>query len=135
MMLFPFGMRIMSDIEKVENIESSIQPIASRNELEKDYEYTRGTLQELIEQGREAIGDALLVAQNSEHPRAFEVVGGLIKNVSDVADKLIDLQKKMKDIENGESDNQKTPQNITNNAVFVGSTTDLFEKVLKNIES
>ena len=66
------------------------------------------------------------MARASDHPRAYEVAGQLIKNVGDVADKLIDLQKKMKDLDD---EPNKGPTNVTN-AMFVGSTTDL-QKMLK----
>ena len=93
--------------------------------VSKDYSYTRANLYSLIEKGQEAIEGALEVAQSSDHPRAYEVAGNLIKNVSEVTEKLIDLQKKMKDIDNKYSG----PQNVTN-ALFVGSTAEL-SKLLK----
>lgn len=95
------------------------------DDITKDYSYTRANLYSLIEKGQEAIEGALEVAQSSDHPRAYEVAGNLIKNVSEVTEKLIDLQKKMKDIDNKYSG----PQNVTN-ALFVGSTAEL-SKLLK----
>ena len=76
--------------------------------------------------GQEAVDGILDVARASDHPRAYEVAGQLIKNVGDVADKLIDLQKKMKDLDD---EGKQGPTNVTN-AMFVGSTTDL-QKMLK----
>ena len=70
-----------------------------RNDIEKDYEYTRGNLYSIIEKGQEAINGILELAQDSEMPRAYEVAGQLIKSVSDATDKLMDLQKKLKDVE------------------------------------
>jgi hypothetical protein len=80
-------------IEKIEQKESSTE------DIKKDYEYTRGNLYSLIEKGQEAINGILELAQESEMPRAYEVAGQLIKNVADATDKLMDLQKKLKDVE------------------------------------
>jgi hypothetical protein len=96
-------------------------------DIKKDYEYTRANLYSLIEKGQEAIDGIMELAAESDQPRAYEVAGQLIKSVGDVTDKLIDLQKKLKDIE---EDVVKTPNNVTNNAVFVGSTSEL-SKLLK----
>jgi len=100
----------------------------TKNDIEKDYEYTRGNLYSIIEKGQEAINGILELAQDSEMPRAYEVAGQLIKSVSDATDKLMDLQKKLKDVE--EESKQKGPSTV-NNALFVGSTADL-QKLLKN---
>jgi hypothetical protein len=108
-------------IEKIENIEKIEKISTNVDDVKKDYEYTRGNLYSLIEKGQEAINGILELAQESEMPRAYEVAGQLIKSVSDATDKLMDLQKKFKDL--GE-DNQKGPTNVTN-ALFVGSTADL----------
>ena len=110
-----------SSVEKVEKLSSVI------DDIQKDYEYTRGNLYSIIEKGQEAINGILELAQESEMPRAYEVAGQLIKNVADATDKLMDLQKKLKDIE--EEKNTKGPTNVTN-ALFVGSTADL-AKLLK----
>ncbi len=108
---------------------SEIQKIEEESkDLKKDYEYTRGNLYSLIEKGQEAINGILELAGEGASPRAYEVAGQLIKNVADTTDKLVDLQKKMKDIE-GESE-KTTTKNVTNNALFVGSTSDL-QKLLK----
>ena len=100
----------------------------TKDDIEKDYEYTRGNLYSIIEKGQEAINGILELAQDSEMPRAYEVAGQLIKSVSDATDKLMDLQKKLKDVE--EETTQKGP-NTVNNALFVGSTAEL-AKLLKN---
>ena len=100
----------------------------TKDDIEKDYEYTRGNLYSIIEKGQEAINGILELAQDSEMPRAYEVAGQLIKSVSDATDKLMDLQKKVKDV------NEDAPQkgtNTVNNALFVGSTAEL-AKLLKN---
>ena len=96
------------------------------NEIEKDYEYTRANLYSIIEKGQEAINGIMEVAGESASPRAYEVAGQLIKSVADTTDKLMDLQKKIKDVN---EDSPKT-NNVTNNALFVGSTSEL-SKILK----
>ena len=100
----------------------------TKSDSDKDYEYTRGNLYSIIEKGQEAINGILELAQDSEMPRAYEVAGQLIKSVSDATDKLMDLQKKLKDVE--EEKQQKGPSTV-NNALFVGSTAEL-QKLLKN---
>ena len=107
-------------IEKVEKISLVV------DDIKKDYDYTRGNLYSLIEKGQESINGILELAQESEMPRAYEVAGQLIKNVGDITDKLLDLQKKVKDIE---EDKPKGPTTV-NNALFVGSTAEL-AKLLK----
>lgn len=106
---------------KIGEISNSIK------DIKKDYEYTRGNLYSLIEKGQEAINGILQLAQESEMPRAYEVAGQLIKNVADATDKLMDLQKKLKNIE--EDKQPRGPTNVTN-ALFVGSTAEL-AKLLK----
>ena len=96
-------------------------------DVEKDYSYTRGQLYSLIEKGQEAINGIMEVAGESASPRAYEVAGQLIKSVADTTDKLLDLQKKVKDVK---EENGSTTNNVTNNALFVGSTSDL-SKILK----
>ena len=93
-----------------------------KDDITKDYEYTRGNLYSIIEKGQEAINGILELAQESEMPRAYEVAGQLIKSVSDATDKLMDLQKKLKDVN---AEEKTGPTNVTNNALFVGSTADL----------
>ena len=95
------------------------------DDIDKDYEYTRGNLYSLIDKGQEPVNGALDLAISSDHPRAYEVAGQLIKNVGDVADKLMALQKDKKSIK------EESPKNVvTNNSLFVGSTADL-QKMLK----
>jgi hypothetical protein len=108
---------------KPEPIVPVEDPTSTRDQLKKDYEYTRGNLYSLIEKGQEAVDGILELAQQSDQPRAFEVAGQLIKHVGDVADKLVDLQKKVNDIENPKGSTKEV--NTTNNTMFVGSTADL----------
>ena len=98
-----------------------------KNEVEKDYEYSRANLYSIIEKGQEAINGIMEVAGESVSPRAYEVAGQLIKSVADTTDKLMDLQKKVKDVN---EDNPSKTNNVTNNALFVGSTSEL-SKMLK----
>ena len=95
---------------------------------DKDYEYTRGELYSLIDKGQEAVQGALDVAQQSGHPRAYEVAVAAMKHVADMTDKLADLHKKMKDLDA----EAKGPSKVTNNAMFVGSTAEL-QKMLKEM--
>lgn len=112
------------DVEtKIVSTEKIITPQV--NDPQKDYEYSRGNLYNLIDKGQEAISGILELAQESGHPRAYEVAGQLIKSVGDVTDKLLDLQKKMKDLDAP----QKGPTTV-NNSLFVGSTAEL-SKLIK----
>ena len=114
-----------------EDFPSEIVPTkiskVERDDIQKDYEYTRANLYSLIEKGQEAINGIMELAGEGGSPRAYEVAGQLIKSVADTTDKLIDLQKKLKDVE---EDSPKTTNNVTNNALFVGSTAEL-SKLLK----
>jgi hypothetical protein len=110
---------VKSETPKTEIVDTT----ATKEQLKKDYEYTRGNLYSLIEKGQEAVDGILELAQESDQPRAYEVAGQLIKHVGDVADKLVDLQKKVADIENPKGSTKEV--NTTNNTMFVGSTADL----------
>ena len=114
-------------IVKAEHTELQKSQTRAEN-VEKDYDYTRGNLYSLIEKGQEAINGIMEVAGETASPRAYEVAGQLIKSVADTTDKLADLHKKVKDIE---ADNPKTQNTVTNNALFVGSTSEL-SKMLKD---
>ena len=114
----------ISDTEVVETETVGITPEQKpdrivKDDVTRDYEYTRGNLYSIIEKGQEAIDGILELAQESDMPRAYEVAGQLIKSVSDATDKLMDLQKKLKDV--NEEQQSKGP-NTVNNALFVGST-------------
>ena len=114
-------------IVKAENTELQKSQTRAEN-VEKDYDYTRGNLYSLIEKGQEAINGIMEVAGETASPRAYEVAGQLIKSVADTTDKLADLHKKVKEIE---EDNPKKQNTVTNNALFVGSTSEL-SKMLKD---
>lgn len=125
------ALNIESSIVEVEpNRSSELDTIKQTStDIKKDYEYTRANLYSLIEKGQEAINGIMELAGEGGSPRAYEVAGQLIKSVGDVTDKLIDLQKKLKDVEEDTGSN-KGPNSVTNNAVFVGSTSEL-QKLLK----
>ena len=108
--------------EEPKEITRELPDRLTKTDIEKDYEYTRGNLYSIIEKGQEAINGILEVAEDSDMPRAYEVAGQLIKSVSDATDKLMDLQKKLKDVN---AEEKTGPTNVTNNALFVGSTADL----------
>jgi hypothetical protein len=121
---------VSNDIVEPEVVEDKIEKIKSSvDDIKKDYDYTRGNLYSLIEKGQEAINGILELAQESEMPRAYEVAGQLIKNVADATDKLMDLQKKLKDVE--EEKQSRGPSNVTN-ALFVGSTAELAKLLKEN---
>lgn len=124
------GETVSKEIEstQIEKVSDKNESNTIINDIKKDYEYSRGNFYSIIEKGQEAINSVLELAQETESPRAYEVVGQLIKNVSDATDKLMELQKKLKDIEETRPINN--PTNVTN-ALFVGSTAEL-SKLLKN---
>ena len=115
-----------TEIVKEQKRKEQIQKLT--DDVSKDYDYTRGNLYSLFEKGQEAINGIMEVAGETASPRAYEVAGQLIKSVADTTDKLADLHKKVKEIE---ADNPKTQNTVTNNALFVGSTSEL-SKMLKD---
>ena len=130
-------MSLEENMENILNISAEVveepKPVkkereSNQNDRQKDYEYTRGELYSLIDQGQEAVRGALEVAQESGHPRAYEVAVAAMKHVADMTEKLQDLHKKMKDLD----EEKKGPSRVTNNAMFVGSTTEL-QKMLKEM--
>ena len=133
-------MKDFDSIDKALDIESSIiesepAPISkkkeerNKSEIQKDYEYTRGQLYSLIEKGQETLNGIMELADETQSPRAYEVAGQLIKNVADSTDKLIDLQKKLRDLD--EDPKSKNPTTV-NNTMFVGSTADLAKFLKKS---
>jgi len=130
-------MSLEENMEEILNIDAEVveesKPVkkereADKDDRQKDYEYTRGELYTLIDQGQEAVRGALEVAQESGHPRAYEVAVAAMKHVADMTEKLQDLHKKMKDLD----EEKKGPTKVTNNAMFVGSTAEL-QKMLKQM--
>lgn len=108
---------------------------AKDEKIEFDYDKTRGNLHSLLAQGQEALYHALEVAKSSEHPRAFEVVGNLMKQLSDVNSQLLDLHDKKQKLDAPKTKQEEangSKQVTNNNAIFVGSTADL-NKMLNNM--
>ena len=120
------ALEIVTDKSKPIEIEDIKSVKYQKDDLDRDYEYTRGNLYSLIEKGQEAIDGIMEISQESGSARAYEVTGQIIKSVADATDKLLDLQKKVKDIKEPKD---KSPNNVTN-ALFVGSTAEL-QKLLK----
>ena len=118
---------VSTEIE-VKKEKKTVPVKVEKDDISRDYEYTRGNLYSIIEKGQEAIDGILELAQDSEMPRAYEVAGQLIKSVSDATDKLMDLQKKLKDVE---EESTRKPTTV-NNALFVGSTADLAKLLKQN---
>jgi hypothetical protein len=134
-------MKPIDNINKRDKIATALNknlPVAAQesqpvvDHLQDDYEESRETYKELIDKGNEAIDLMMELARDSQHPRAFEVLAGLLKTQADNTDKLADLQKKVQNLRAGpKGKNQSSsPEKITNNNVFVGSTTDLQRFIL-----
>jgi len=108
--------------------DAIIDVIPSRNEdhqtVDSDYEYARDNLRGLIENGKVAMDNIIFLAKEGESPRAYEVIGQLIKTLSDTNKDLIELSKKVREAK-GKDVQQQQPQNVTNNSLFVGSTAEL----------
>ena len=121
-----FGVEKSALQKHVEKIKPVIKK-SDDEDVKSDYEVSRAALHSLVMKGQQAVDGILDVAEASDHPRAYEVAGQLIKNVADTADKLIDLQKKMKDLD--AEDKKNTPSTV-NNTMFIGSTAEL-QKMLK----
>ena len=124
----------ISETEVVETEKVGITPEQkpdriTKDDITRDYEYTRGNLYSLIEKGQEALDSILEVAQEGQQPRAYEVVSQLLKNVGDTTDKLMDLQQKKKELT---KDDNKSPTTV-NNSLFVGSTSELSKLLKKGI--
>ncbi len=115
-----------SELQKHVEATKSLKK-SETEEVKQDYETSRAQLHSLVMKGQEAVDGILDVARASDHPRAYEVAGQLIKHVADTTDKLIDLQKKMKELD---AEEKKGPTTV-NNALFVGSTADL-AKLIKS---
>jgi hypothetical protein len=111
-------------VQKIKEVEV----VSNDTNIDDDFATARNNLHKIIHQGNDALEEALLVAKTSEHPRAFEVVGGLIKTLVDANKDLLDIQKKLKDLK--KSDDPKAPQSVNaENAIFVGSAAELQQLV------
>jgi len=98
---------------------------------DNDFEFARRNYYDLLVKGSEALEEMMEVARATEHPRAFEVLSGMMKNVADINGNLIDLHKKKSDMSKNEQ--PALPNQTTNNNVFVGSTTDLQRMLMKDV--
>jgi hypothetical protein len=117
---------------KTEVITQEGQIVCTTNEkIESDYDTTRNNLRVLLQQGQEALQKSLDVAMQSEHPRAFEVVGNLMKQLAEVNQQLMDLHQQKQKLDEP-SKAEKAKQVTNNNAIFVGSTAEL-NKLIKNM--
>jgi hypothetical protein len=124
-----FDLEPMPQQEIVE-AEAKVVSVETSNKIEDDYDKTRDNLRDLLETGKQALETALSVAKQSEHPRAFEVVGNLIKQLADVNQQLMDIHQQKKKID--EPSKTVKSNNTTNNAIFVGSTAEL-SKMISNM--
>ena len=132
-------MKPIDNINKRDKIAEALNknlPISVKQEsppevdhLQDDYESSRETYKELIGKGNEAIDLMMELARDSQHPRAFEVLATLLKTQADNNDKLLELQKRLRSLKEPTKGAQ-SPNNVTNNNVFVGSTTDLQRFIL-----
>ena len=115
----------IEDVTPKPDVKKPPKKVEAIDQVQDDYEYARGNLYALVDKGQEAVNGALDLAMSSDHPRAYEVAGQLIKHVGDVADKLMALQKDKKNVKE-----ESAKKVVTNNSLFVGSTADL-QKMLK----
>ena len=115
----------IDDVTPKAEVKKPPKKVETQDQVQDDYEYARGNLYQLVDKGQEAVNGALDLAMSSDHPRAYEVAGQLIKHVGDVADKLMALQKDKKNVKE-----ESAKKVVTNNSLFVGSTADL-QKMLK----
>ena len=130
--------RIEKHLDLVENNKeilntSEVLPATINGEGDKDtdFQYARENLYHIIERGRDAMDELLEIAKSEESPRAFEVFGQLLKNMTDSQEKLMELHQKKQKLENdGDRQEVTRAQNVTN-ALFVGSTADLLKLVKK----
>ena len=117
-----------SEVVDVTPVKEEKPKSKSIEDITKDYEYTRANLYSLIEKGQETLNGIMELAEETQSPRAYEVAGQLLKSVADTTDKLLKLQKDLKDV----NEESRGPTNVTNNAMFVGSTAEL-QKMLKQM--
>jgi len=114
--------KLSANLQKNLPIKKPSQVYIDKKDIKDDYEYSRKTYKDLIDTGVRSLDVLAELARESEHPRAFEVLSKTIKDIGDTTEKLMDLQKSKKEINKVEVEERKQ---ITNNNVFVGSTTEL----------
>jgi hypothetical protein len=121
---------IATNVEIVSSTE--VVPVKSEDVVETDTEYARRNIRDLIDKGSIAVDNLLQVSKESEHPRAYEVVAGLMKTMADLNKDLLELQKRKKDLQ-PQLDSASNRGNITvEKAVFVGSTAELLKQIRDN---
>ena len=114
--------KLSANLQKNLPIKKPSQVYIDKKDIKDDYEYSRKTYKDLIDTGVRSLDVLAELARESEHPRAFEVLSKTIKDIGDTTEKLMDLQKSKKEINKVEAEETKQ---ITNNNLFVGSTTEL----------
>lgn len=120
-------------LERLErNSAISASPV-NKDDVQDDYEFSRETYRSLVTKSNEAIEQMLNLAMQSEHPRAFEVLSNMLKNTSDMTDKLMELQKRKKDMAQKETTDSSKPA-LTQNNLFLGSTTDLQKHLIQQLK-
>ena len=123
-----FGIQPMGNTEVITKTGEVIND--STNKIEADYDTTRNNLRILLQQGQEALQKSLDVAMQSEHPRAFEVVGNLMKQLADINQQLLDLHQQKQKLD---APKERSGKEVTNNnVIFTGSTAEL-NKLIKNM--
>ena len=120
--------KMVKSLEKNLPTIKNNRPIKIDKDVKDDYEFSRKTYKDLIYTGTRSMDVLAELARESEHPRAFEVLSQTIKNIGDTTEKLMALQKQKKDLQKDEKEEAKQ---VTNNNMFVGSTTDLQRLLLK----
>jgi hypothetical protein len=111
-------------VQKTQEVEI-VHAESTDTNIDDDFATARRNLHKIIHQGNDALEEALLVAKTSEHPRAFEVVGGLIKTLVDANKDLLDIQKKLKDLKKSDDPKESSGSVTAQNAIFVGSAAEL----------
>ncbi len=119
-------------IKQLEKNMPAPPPPPKKDEVQDDYEFSRETYRSLVSKSNEAIEQMLNLAMQSEHPRAFEVLSNMLKNTSDMTDKLMELQKRKKDMAKKEESDSKPA--LTQNNLFLGSTTDLQKHLIEKLK-
>jgi hypothetical protein len=132
---FENKMEQIFDLEVSKQVPSSVgdilpvkEVVVNKEDVDKDYTTVRENLKDIVRRGTEAIDGIMLVASETQSPRAYEVVATLIKSVADANKDLLSLHKQIKEIKKTEVNNNTT--NVTNNSLFVGSTSEL-QKLIK----
>jgi hypothetical protein len=103
-------------------------------DIDDDYEFSRKTYRELVDKSNTAIESMLELASSSEHPRAFEVLSGMLKNTADMTQKLMDLQKDKRDLKAPKNNPQGATPSLTQNNTFIGTTKDLQQKLIEKLK-